>query len=45
MIGKVSETVQNDFLACSLPKNLGEILKNDNHSIIIDVLDQNSPST
>ena len=43
-MGKVSETLQNDWLVAYI-KNLGKICYNDNHSIIINVLDQNSPST
>ena len=56
MMGKVTKTLQNDFLYCFVAyrKNLGKIHWNDNHiklmfddnhSIIIDVLDQNSPSS
>ena len=45
MIGKVSKTLQNDCLACCLHKNPGEIHWNDNHSMIINILDQNSPLT
>ena len=45
MIGKVSKTLQNYCKACGLQKYLGKIHKNYNQSIIVDVLDQNSPST
>ena len=46
MIGKVSETLQNDCQACCLhKKNFGKIYYNDINCIINDVLDQNSPSS
>ena len=41
MIAKVSQTPKIDCLACCLHKNLGKIHYNDNHSTIIDVLNQN----
>ena len=42
MRGKISETLENDCLACYLHKNLSKIHLDDNHSIIIDVLHKNS---
>ena len=42
MVENIGETLQNVCLVCCLHKNLGKIYYNDTHSIIIDVLDQNS---
>ena len=44
MIGKVSKTLQNDWLVAYIHWN-GKIHWNDKHGVIIDAVDQNSPST
>ena len=39
MTGKVSEMLQNDYMACYLHKNSDEMHYNDNHCTLIGVLD------